>query len=187
MQKRGIMVDAEDFRAVTDTYPKHPLSDIKPAHKTQVALKHHRHAVEKADLKQKKDAQDSKVAHLQKVQFKDYYQPQEFVQNPRYNATWEMKEDDRKMWRARNGLASDNIDVNPEALKAPSLKWIDKQDKTGLREKKRADLIKELQKCEANFDHHLDGQARIEEREACIYRLTFKGLDTVTWNTRALK
>lgn len=38
-----------------------------------------------------------------------------------------------------------------------------------------------------NFDSHMDGQARIENREDCIYRLCYKGLDTVTYNRRALK
>ena len=40
---------------------------------------------------------------------------------------------------------------------------------------------------EANFETHQGGQQRIENRENCIFRLTFKGLDTVTFNKRALK
>ena len=43
-------------------------------------------------------------------------------------------------------------------------------------------MLKELQKVEANFESHQDGQARIENRENCILRLTFKGLDTVSKN-----
>ena len=69
------MVDAEDFSGVTDTYPKHPMSEYQPPLKTQAELTQHRHMLEKADLKQKKDVQDTKIAHLQKVQFKDYYKP----------------------------------------------------------------------------------------------------------------
>ena len=42
-------------------------------------------------------------------------------------------------------------------------------------------------KVEGNFETHQNGQARIENRENCIVRLTFKGLDTVTFNRRALK
>ena len=33
----------------------------------------------------------------------------------------------------------------------------------------------------------MDGQARIENRENCIFRLAFKGHDTVTHNKRAIK
>lgn len=75
MQKRGAMVDAEDFRAVTDTYPKHPMSDYIPLNKTQTELLQYRHNLEKQDIKKKKDQRDSQVAHLQRIQFKDYYQP----------------------------------------------------------------------------------------------------------------
>jgi len=32
-----------------------------------------RKMIEKKDIKRKKDERDAKVAHLQKVQFKDYY------------------------------------------------------------------------------------------------------------------
>ena len=55
MQKRGAMVDAEDFRAVTDTYPKHPMSDYIPLNKTQTELLQYRHNLEKQDIKKKKD------------------------------------------------------------------------------------------------------------------------------------
>jgi len=73
MQKRGAMIDAEDFQGVTATYPKHPLSDIKPSHITATQLIEHRKEIEKLDIGKKKAERDAKVAHLQKVQFKDYY------------------------------------------------------------------------------------------------------------------
>lgn len=73
MQKRGAMVDAEDFADVTATYPKHPMCDVVPDHANQTELIEHRKHVEREDIKAKKGARDAKVAHLQKVQFKDYY------------------------------------------------------------------------------------------------------------------
>ena len=30
MQKRGVFVDGDDFLGVTDTYPKHPMSELVP-------------------------------------------------------------------------------------------------------------------------------------------------------------
>jgi len=42
--------------------------------------------------------------------------------------------------------------------------------------------LKELMKFEKKFDGHVNGQERIEERENCIARLTFKGLDNVSKN-----
>jgi hypothetical protein len=98
-----------------------------------------------------------------------------------------MKEDERKMWRAKNGLASVECDHNPEKLDSPTLKWVEKTNPEGFKEKRKANLIKELQKVEGNFETHVGGQQRIENRENCIVRLTFKGLDTVTFNKRALK
>ena len=53
------MVDAEDFRAVTDTYPKHPISDYAPINKTKTELIQHRHNLEKQDIKKKKDHRDA--------------------------------------------------------------------------------------------------------------------------------
>lgn len=42
-------------------------------------------------------------------------------------------------------------------------------------------------KFEKKFDGHVNGQERIEERENCIARLTFKGLDNVSKNKQMLK
>jgi hypothetical protein len=48
-------------------------------------------------------------------------------------------------------------------------------------------MLTELKKMERNFDTHVDGQSRIENREACILRLTFKGLETVSKNMDIIK
>jgi len=90
------------------------------------------------------------------------------------------------MWRLKNGLAAVYGDHNPEKLVDPSLKWVTNTE-TDIHTIRRANLIKELQKVEGNFDTHKEGQARIENRENCIVRLTFKGLDTVTKNMRTIK
>ena len=47
--------------------------------------------------------------------------------------------------------------------------------------------LNDQQKFEKNFEHHLDGQARIENRENCIARLAFKGLDIVPYNQEFVK
>ena len=51
MQKRGAMVDAEDFKGVTDTYPKHPMSNHIPEIKTMQELIAQRKNIEKNDIK----------------------------------------------------------------------------------------------------------------------------------------
>ena len=66
------------------------------------------------------------------------------------------------------------------------MKWLNDTnvDVAGRRKK---EMLTELKKMEKNFATHVDGQARIENREACILRLTFKGLDTVSKNMRFIK
>lgn len=54
-------------------------------------------------------------------------------------------------------------------------------------QKRKDDNLKEQAKFEKFVGNHADGQARIENRESCILRLSFKGLDTVTMNRRMLK
>ena len=66
-----------------------------PEVKTQTDLIGKRKLQEKIDIKRKKDARDAKVAHLQKIQFKDYYKPQEYNEKPKYTATWQKKEEER--------------------------------------------------------------------------------------------
>ena len=108
------------------------------------------------------------------------------MEKPKYNAIWEKKEDEVKYWRQKNGLNDVNIDTNPEKLPDPSLKWVDKPDYK-LKERRKEELLKELMKCEDYFEGFENGQKRIENKENSIVRLTFKGLDTVTFNRKALK
>jgi len=53
MQKRGVFVDAEDFLPVTDTYPKHPISDHVPNAKNVQELKDQRNRSYKKDVMRK--------------------------------------------------------------------------------------------------------------------------------------
>lgn len=64
MQKRGVIVDGDDYLPVTDTYPAHPIGEIKPELKTQTELLDHRKAAEREDIRKKKLATDTKVAQI---------------------------------------------------------------------------------------------------------------------------
>mmetsp|Transcript_5851 Transcript_5851/g.9405 ORF Transcript_5851/g.9405 Transcript_5851/m.9405 type:complete len:236 (+) Transcript_5851:404-1111(+) len=96
-----------------------------PEVKTSTDLIQARRLQEKVDIKRKKDARDAKVAHLQKIQFKDYYRPQEYVDNPKYTATWQKHAEDRIMTRVRGGLEPGNSKINSAKLDDPGMKWID--------------------------------------------------------------
>lgn len=190
MQKRGVMVDADDYSKVTGTYPEHPIHSHRPKFGTSTELKDHRKSVEKLDIKGKKDANDAKIASIKTKTFKDYYQPQEYVPNPRYTATWQKTAEQKLNTRAEHGLKPIPDEVNHAKLPNPSLYWVDKPlvvSKSLLVEKKKQDHLRDQQKFEKNFESHVDGQGRIEERENCIARITFKGLDTVTMNKQVVK
>ena len=75
MQKRGVMVDADDYSKVTGTYPEHELHAANPKFATATMLKDHRRSVEYMDIKGKKEANDNKLSGIKNTSFKDYYQP----------------------------------------------------------------------------------------------------------------
>lgn len=153
---------------------------------TMTELTDHRKDVEKIDIKRKMNDRHQKVAHLQKVQFKDYNRPQEFVETPKYTATWQKQRDDRYTKRLHHGLTKDNIEINAEKLPDPSLQWVNERD-LDVSGRRKTEMLRELKKIENNFDTHEDGQKRIENREACILRLTYKGLDTISHNQQFIK
>ena len=73
-----------------------------------------------------------------------------------------------------------------EKLPDPTLKWLETTN-IDVAGRRKTDMLTELKKMERNFDTHVDGQSRIENREACILRLTFKGLETVSKNMDIIK
>lgn len=152
-------------------------------------LKKHRLDLEKADIKQKKDAKDQKMQSIKNVSFKDYYQPQEYVANPKYNATWQMRAEEKRTKRRNIGLLEESNEINGEKLPDPSVKWVDKplvSSKTVLVDKRRQNILDDQGHWGSKFETHRDGQGRVEERENCIARITYKG-DVTSWNKAALK
>jgi hypothetical protein len=92
--------------------------------------------------------------------------------------------------RAELNLEPKFVDYNTDKLVDPTIKYVEKPQvncTSVLIDKRKKDNLQEQQKFEKNFESHANGQERIENREACILRLTFKGLETVTFNRRALK
>jgi len=53
-----------------------------------------------------------------------------------------------------------------------------------INDKRKKAMLKELRSFEKNYESHVIGQERIENREDCILRLTFKGVDNETKNLR---
>jgi hypothetical protein len=53
MQKRGVVVDAEDFGAIKSTYPSHPLSLVQPKHSSFKSLQDDRKETTKKEIEEK--------------------------------------------------------------------------------------------------------------------------------------
>ncbi len=51
-----------------------------------------RRQTEKEDIMEKKGTIDEKIMKMRSQTFKDYYQPNDFVPQPKYTATWQMLE-----------------------------------------------------------------------------------------------
>ena len=64
------------------------MSEVVANHETVTNMKESRKNNEKADIRAKKAFNDARVAKAKSLNFKDYYQPQEYVANPRYTSTF---------------------------------------------------------------------------------------------------
>ena len=155
-------------------------------HKTMTDLHKFRKQTEISDINQKKADRDLKLAFLKNQQHQHYHRPQEYVEKPKYTATWQRYRDDRREKRQAAGLTEENVDTNPKKLVDPSLKWVDKTQ-LNLNERRKAMMLNELKCFEKNYESHINGQERIENREDCILRLTFKGVETESKNMRQIK
>jgi hypothetical protein len=70
-------------------------------------------------------------------------------------------------------------------LPNPSIQWISSPDifsKSILNEKRKKNILNDQHKFAKQFESHIDGRERIDNRENCVLRLTFKGLETVSYN-----
>ena len=99
-----------------------------------------RRNVEKHDIEKKKTERDAKVSHLQNVSFKDYYKPQEFVEEPNFTSTWQKLEAEKPKARNKAGLNAHTIDINPDKLPDPSLKWVTNTD-VNIMNKRKAEML----------------------------------------------
>ena len=122
------------------------MSENVPNFETATSLKETRRNTEKADVRAKKAANAAKVAKAKSLNFKDYYQPQEYVANPRYTATWQMKEEAKRNHRIEKGLLENPGCHNKEKLPDPTTKWVDNPKihaKSLLTENRRLDHLKD--------------------------------------------
>ena len=88
----------------------------------------------KQDIHTKKGDRDERVAELQKVQFKDYYKPNDYVSNPKYTSLTQIKDEDARLKRQRGSLLSQSNEINGDKLIDPSMKWVQDAYKPNFKE-----------------------------------------------------
>lgn len=189
VQKRGCIIQNDDYRKVSDTYPEHPEKYKVPKFTSRTDLLADRRLQEKLDIKGKKDAKDEKISSIKNLSFKDYYRPQEYVANPTYTSIVQKNAEHKRTKRTEANLTAVSQDINTEKLPDPGLKWVNfdgYMSKSLLVDKRKQDTLREGHKFGPMFDTHINGYGRIGERENCIARITYKGKST-SMNAQLLK
>ena len=173
MQKRGVIVDADDFHPVTSTYPEHPLSKVVPKVANKEELKEARLNSYRKAIGSYNELNESAKKNIRGDSLTKTYIKSEFlIEKPTHTSINQIKANDKIQARKRVNL-TDGVHDQKDEVGAPSLNYIvnpKMKQMSELVEHRRAQMLVELKRNEANFATHQDGQARIIAREDCNLR-----------------
>jgi hypothetical protein len=166
LQKRGVVVDAEDYTQMLDTYPEHPLSKIKPNAETFQELKSMRRSFNIKDLSNKKEIWDkANPSHVDQQFIISEY----LVEKPSHTSMSEIKSQRNIQARLKNGLQETTNDIKTSPLKL-STKYVPSPEvitKVQLEKTRKDAQLKQLsEKAERN---QLNEVARLKLKEECVY------------------
>ena len=179
MQKRGKLIDAEDFQPFIDTYPPHPLSKIEPKNgiKTLRELKEFR-------KKQNKDYINTKLKEFEEkhpVNFIKQNVNVDLQNKPEFTSMQQIKNKFHREMRKNAGLSEIETDI--KNIKAPTLEYV-----YNPKHKTLSDINKdfhnenlELSKKLNNQKHKSDIE-RLNERENEIFKNLYKSEEGMTFN-----
>ena len=176
LQKRGKFIDAEDFLPIQDTYPRHPISDIKPHVKTFTNLK---------ELRKKETIDDINMKISQWEKRNPPVDMQNFIRTyannkPLHSSQSEIKLEKHRAARIKCGLEPEEKDIK-DSSKDPTLQYVyDPKHKT------KRDLEEEINK--ENLEEskrlmqmkHKDEVTRLNEREDEIFAKLYSEQDRMT-------
>lgn len=158
MQKRGVIIDNDDFGPIEATYSREPLPE--PLHKSLSHLKDAREADTKNHITRKQREWD--LSHPKEtfavVRCDDHY-----VAAPKFATQSKKREVQRSEARAKIGLVP-STDIN--TVSAPTLAYAEKPNfstRRQLNEAKRKDQLESLAS-KKNYDY-INGDIRIAQRE----------------------
>ena len=181
LQKRGKIIDAEDFWPIRETYPEHPLSKIKPKCPTFTELQNLRKK-EYADHVNKKLAEfeEKNPAKLIYSENNDYRENL-MKKKPLYTSMQQIRDDLNKKARIKCGLERDIYDVR-DRKKHPGLEYIYNPKYKTLKDLKdfyKKENLEESQKL-SNIKFKSDIE-RLEERENEIFSKLYSEKDGKTY------
>ena len=123
LQKRGKFIDAEDFLPITETYPKHPISEIKPHCSTFTELK-------KLRKKENITNINNKLTEWEKTHSSNFYRERMIGDSnkpkipPKYTSMNQIRADKIRNNRIKCGLNPETTDNRNNIINPPSLKYI---------------------------------------------------------------
>ena len=179
LQKRGKIIDAEDFLPVRDTYPKHPLSDVKPAYATFTELKEKRKAQTKKEI-------NDKIKKWEEENPTKFINEEKDLANltrvhPKYTSIQQIKDEEHRNARIKCGLEPVETHIK-DIHHDPTLEYV-----YNPKHKTKGDLEKEIKR--ENLEeskklmnmNHKDEVARLNEREDEIFSKMYSNEDRKTF------
>ena len=184
LQKRGKIIDAENFVPLQESYPKHPISFKEPKNgvHTLNELKEYRKNKTKEEISEKVKKfhkEHSTNSNNNLLNENNYYFP-EMKEKPKYSSINDIRDELHKEARKKVGLNENESDIKNYDL-SPTLKYVySPKHKTKSDIKK--DLIKESQEISKilNSRKHLNEIERLKQREDEIFNKLFQSEEGFT-------
>ena len=179
LQKRGKIIDADDFLPVKDTYPKHPLSNIKPKFSTLSEM------LESRKNQTKKEINDKMKKWEEENPIKFINEEQDLANltrvHPKYTSISQIKDEMHKNARIKCGLEPIESDIK-DTKHDPTLEYVynpkHKTQKDLIDEIKRENLEEGKKLMNVNFKNEVE---RLNEREDEIFAKMYSNEDRKTF------
>jgi hypothetical protein len=174
LQKRGVVIDSDDFSQIATTYPAFQSPD--PLHKTRSELLETRKA---KDVKTMKEKREKWIEENHVMTDCVYVTPDEYVQNPTFTSIHQKKALEKQQARDRVGLSTPS-DI--KMIRSPGTEFVPSPMHRSLSEMKtirKANMLEELHR-KTNFDH-ISREQRLMKRERDYIMIIPEGQEIKSW------
>ena len=182
LQKRGKVLQGDDFQQIQETYPPHPLSSKTPRHESFQKLKESRRMTTKLDVEEKmKRWEDANPPVLinEPLSINMEYKP-------KYTSTKQKKDELHKLARINCGLKENEEEIDVKRKnKEISLNYVESpmyKTRADLKKENRKEIMEQLNK--SINPNHKDEIMRLKEREDEIFALMYNNNEDRTSLTK---